>query len=270
MDMIAPLAKTGVISAATNLWLAIPIGFVFGFALFHSGFTDSRRIAWAFYFKDVSVPVVMFSAIATGMVGLWGLSLTGLLDISLVYMMPTYLLPMVVGGLLFGVGMVTGGYCPGTAIAAIATGKVDALIFIVGFLLGSLVFGDFFPVWGDFYNSDYMGAFRLDQWLGIGLGPMVLIIVVIAVAGSLTMRYVQRLFWPVPESETQAPQFAKLQGALVAVAILIAVIFSFFPTESFIDESIETPYYIVPRADADMSTPKLLVAERVITVVPGS
>jgi len=268
--MIAPLAKTGVISAATNLWLAIPIGFVFGFALFHSGFTDSRRIAWAFYFKDVGVPVVMFSAIATGMVGLWGLSLAGILDISLVYMMPTYLLPMVVGGLLFGVGMVTGGYCPGTAIAAIATGKVDALIFIVGFLIGSLVFGDFFPVWGDFYNSDYMGAFRLDQWLGIGLGPMVLIVLLVAVAGSLGMLYVQRLVWPAPASEPKAPQFAKLQGALVAIAILAGIIFAFFPTESFIDDTTETPYYIVPRADADMNVPQPLVAELEIAGVPGS
>jgi hypothetical protein len=94
MDMIAPLAKTGAISPELNLWLAIPIGFVFGFALFHAGFTDGRRIAWAFYFKDVGVPVVMFSAIVTGMLGLWGLSLAGFLDISEVYLLPTFLLPM--------------------------------------------------------------------------------------------------------------------------------------------------------------------------------
>ena len=112
MDMIAPLVKTGVISSSLNLWLALPIGFVFGFALFHAGFTDSRRIAWAFYFKDVGVPVVMFSAIATGMLGLWGLSLIGFLDISQVYMLPTFLLPMAAGGLIFGLGMVIGGYCP--------------------------------------------------------------------------------------------------------------------------------------------------------------
>ena len=191
MDLAIPLAKTGVISAAANLWLAIPIGFIFGYALFHAGFTDSRRIAWAFYFKDVGVPVVMFSAIVTGMVGLWGLSLIGVLDITLVYMLPTYLLPMAVGGVLFGVGMVIGGYCPGTAIAAVATGKVDGMVFIGGFLIGSLVFGDLFPIWGDFYNSNYLGAFRLDQWLGIGLGPMVLIIVIVAVAGTVSMIFVQ-------------------------------------------------------------------------------
>ena len=250
MDLIAPFAKTGVLSEAANLWLAIPIGFVFGFALFHAGFTDSRRIAWAFYFKDVGVPVVMFSAIATGMLGLWGLSLIGFLDISLVYMLPTYLMPMVIGGLIFGLGMVIGGYCPGTAIASIATGKVDAMIFIVGFLIGSLVFGDLFPVWGDFYNSNYLGVFRLDQWLGVGLGPMVLIVVLIAVSGTLAMRYVQQHFWPTTDADPQQRQVFKLQASLIAVAIVIGVIFSFFTNESFIDDKTETPYYIVPRAGA--------------------
>ncbi len=248
MDMIVPLAKTGAISASVNLWLAVPIGFIFGFALFQAGFTDSRRIVWAFYFKDVRVPVVMFSAIVTGMLGLWGLSLVGVLDITLVYMLPTYLLPMAVGGLLFGVGMVVGGYCPGTAIASIATGKIDALVFIGGFLIGSLVFGDFFPVWGDFYNSDYLGAFRLDQWLGIGLGPMILIVVIVAVAGTMAMIYVQNRAWPSGDYSATPNRYLKLQGTLVAIAILIGVVYAFFPTESFIDDVIEPAYYIVPRS----------------------
>jgi len=247
MDMIAPLAKTGVISAATNLWLALPIGFVFGFALFHAGFTDSRRIAWAFYFKDVGVPVVMFSAIATGMLGLWGLSLIGFLDISMVYMLPTFLLPMAVGGVIFGLGMVIGGYCPGTAVASIATGKIDAVIFIVGFLIGSLVFGDFFPVWGDFYNSDYLGVFRLDQWLGIGIGPTIFIIVLIAVSGTIFMRFIQHKVWPPTEEDPQRKYVIRLHSVLIAVAVVIGFTFAFFPNESFIDDSVETPYYIVPK-----------------------
>jgi uncharacterized protein len=249
MDLTFPLAKTGVISEAMNLWLAVPIGFVFGFALFHAGFTDSRRIAWAFYFKDVGVPVVMFSAIVTGMLGLWGLSLVGVLDISQVYMLPTFLLPMAVGGVLFGIGMAIGGYCPGTAAAAVATGKIDGVVFIIGFLIGSLVFGDLFPVWGDFYNSDYMGAFRLDQWLGISLGAAVFGIVVIAVAGALGMRWMQNRFWPATETDPQRQQVVKLQGKLIAAALLVALTFAFFPTKSFIDDTVETPWYVVPRAD---------------------
>jgi hypothetical protein len=255
MDIAFPLAKTGVISEALNLWLAIPIGFIFGFALFHAGFTDSRRIAWAFYFKDVGVPIVMFSAITTGMLGLWGLSLVGWLDISLVYLLPTYLLPMAVGGVLFGIGMVIGGYCPGTAIAAFATGKIDGIIFIVGFLIGSLVFGDFFPVWGDFYNSDYMGAFRLDQLLGIGLGPMILTIVIVAVVGTIAMIFVQDAVWGQSDTMTRSRPFMRLQGALVITGLVIGVIFAFFPTGSFIDDTVETPYYLIPRNDMTEATP---------------
>lgn len=252
MDMTFPLVKTGVIGEAMNLWLAIPIGFIFGFALFHAGFTDSRRIAWAFYFKSVRVPVVMFTAIVTGMLGLWGLSLVGVLDISEVYMLPTFLTPMAIGGLLFGIGMVVGGYCPGTAAAALATGKVDGMVFIVGFLIGSLVFGDFFPVWGDFYNSDYMGAFRLDQWLDIGLGVTVLGVVVVAVAGIATLSFAQRKFWSGHDDDDAQPNaVVKLQFRLVAVAVLIAAVYAFFPTDAFIDDTTESPYYIVPRANAE-------------------
>lgn len=246
MDMIAPLAKTGAISAELNLWLAIPIGFVFGFALFHSGFTDGRRIAWAFYFKDVSVPVVMFSAIVTGMLGLWGLGLIGFLDLSEVYFLPTFLLPMAIGGVLFGIGMVIGGYCPGTAIASFATGKIDGLVFVGGFLIGSLFFNDFFPVWGDFYNSDYRGVFRIDEAFGIGLGTVVFAVVVVAVAGSLSLRWIQNRFWTPTESSDRG--VLKLQGALVAAALFIGFVLAFFPTDAFIATP-ELPHYIVPRAE---------------------
>ena len=250
MDMTFPLVKTGVISEAMNLWLAIPIGFIFGFALFHAGFTDSRRIAWAFYFKSVRVPVVMFTAIVTGMLGLWGLSLAGVLDISEVFMLPTFLTPMAVGGVLFGIGMVVGGYCPGTAAAALATGKIDGMVFIIGFLIGSLIFGDLFPIWGDFYNSDYMGAFRLDQWLDISLGVTVLGVVIVAVAGIATLSFAQRTFWSGHHDDDVQPNaVVKLQLRLVAAAILIAAVYAFFPTESFIDDTVETPYYIIPRVD---------------------
>ena len=249
--MILPLVKTGVISDASNLWLAIPIGIVFGYALFHAGFTDSRRIAWAFYFKDVGVPVVMFSAIVTGMIGLWGMSLVGMIDISQVYMLPTFLIPMAVGGLIFGVGMAIGGYCPGTAVAAVATGKIDGVVFIGGFLIGSLIFGDMFPVWGDFYNSNYLGAYRLDQWLEVSLGTMVLVITLIAVGGTLGMRWVQNRFWP--SDEAQDPQrqaVLRLEAGLVITAIVLAGLFALFPTEAFINDLTEAPWYIVPRSAA--------------------
>lgn len=249
MDMIAPLAKTGLISEPVNLGLAVVIGFVFGFGLYHAGFTDGRRIGRVFYLKEVSVPIAMFTAIASGMLGLWGLALLGILDISKVYFLPTYLAPMAVGGLLFGVGMVVGGYCPGTAMAAVVTGKVDAAVFVVGFLAGSLLFGDLFPVWGNFYTSDFRGVLRLDQLFGLELGTTILIMTVIAIAGSMALRWLQRFFWfGHKDNPAELEQVFTLEGGIAAVGLSLATVMAFFPTSAFI--SIPEPgYYLVPRQE---------------------
>jgi uncharacterized membrane protein YedE/YeeE len=241
---MAPLAKTGAISPEANLWAAAFIGFLFGFVLQRSGFTDSRKIARAFYFRDVDVPVVMWSAIVTGALGLWGLALLGVLDVSLMYFLPTFLAPMVVGGLIFGVGMVVGGYCPGTGAAAAATGKLDAMVFILGFFAGTLSFGDAFPLWEDFYASDYRGVWRLDQLLGIQLGQAVLLVTLVAVAGIWVLRRVQRLLWP---RETRI--LCREDRMLGVSAVVLAALLAGFPTSAFIPEP-PPAYYLVPKARA--------------------
>lgn len=247
MDLIAPLVKNGIISEAVNLWMAIPIGFIFGFGLYHAGFTDSRRIANAFYLKEVSVPVVMFSAIVTGMLGLWLLSLIGFIDTSQMYYLPTYLKPMALGGFLFGIGMIVGGFCPGTAAASVATGRVDAMVFVIGFLGGSILFGDLFPVWGDFYNSDYRGVYRLDQLFGMSLGATVFMLVIIAVAGTLMMRFGQHYFWPKPEEEPLSfKQVLKYEAPFVTLAVLIGLVLAFFPTEHFFENE-KPSWYVIER-----------------------
>jgi len=249
MDIVAPLVKTGIISEAANMWLAVPIGFIFGFGLYHAGFTDSRKIARAFYLRDVSVPVVMFSAIVTGMLGLWLLSLIGFIDTSKMYYLPTYLMPMAVGGVLFGIGMAIGGFCPGTAAASIATGRIDAMVFVLGFLGGSILFGDLFPVWGDFYRSDYRGVFRLDQLVGINLGSVVLILTIAAVAGSLFMRLGEYWFWSPPADESLTTrQVLKFEVPLVVLALVIAGVMAFFPTDGFLKQGASSWYIIQKQA----------------------
>lgn len=193
--MIGPLVKNGLISDNANYVFAILIGALFGYALQRSGFTNSRKIASAFYLKDVDVPVVMFSAIITAAIGLWGMALLGWIDPSKIYFLPTYLLPMVVAGFIFGVGMAVGGFCPGTSMASMVTGKIDAMVFVVGFLIGSLVFGDLFPVWDTFYKSDAHGVWRIDQLLNINLGLAVLLVTLLGVLGSIGMRKLQYKFW---------------------------------------------------------------------------
>ena len=245
MDIVAPLAKTGAISEAANLWLAVPIGFLFGLALYHGGFTDARKVGRFFYLYDTDVPVVMMTAIITGMIGLWLLILVGVIDASKMYFLPTFLLPMAVGGLLFGVGMALSGFCPGTAAASVATGRIDALVFLVGFLGGSMLFGDLFPVWGEFYNSDYRGVYRLDQLFGMELGLTIFIVITGAIAGVVLLKAGQRYFWP----DQAGPENARAHriAAVTIVPVIVSLGLAFFPTKAFLPGEGESDYYIVPK-----------------------
>lgn len=193
--MIGPLVKNGIISEDINLLFSVLIGILFGYALQRSGMTNSRKIAETFYLKEVHVPIEMFTAIVTAAIGFWGLSLLGVIDASKVYFLPSYLFPMIVAGFIFGIGMAVGGFCPGTSLASMVTGKIDALVFVIGVFLGSLIFGDLYPLWGKFYSSDAHGVWRIDQLLNINLGLAILIVTVLAVVGSIGMRKLQFKFW---------------------------------------------------------------------------
>lgn len=193
--MIGPLFSNGIISSEVNSLLAIIIGIFFGYSLQRSGFSDSRKISATFYLKDVDVPVVMFSAISTAAIGLWGMGLIGIIDLSKMYFLSSYLLPEIVAGLIFGVGMAVGGFCPGTSLVSLVTGKIDAMIFMIGFIIGTLIFGDFYPLWKYFYLSDANGVWHIDQLLNINVGLAVFIVTVLAFLGSIGLRKLQYKFW---------------------------------------------------------------------------
>ena len=150
--------------------LAFVIGISFGFWLERAGFGSARKLAAQFYFTDMTVLKVMFTAIITAMTGLLFFSLFGWIDLSLVYINPTYLWPQIIGGLVLGVGFVTGGYCPGTSIVAASTGKIDGFLFIGGAMMGMFVFGEIYQWIADFHTSGSMGAILISDWLSISMG----------------------------------------------------------------------------------------------------
>jgi hypothetical protein len=168
-----------VFGAQTSLILAVIIGFFFGFTLERAGFGDSRNLTAIFYFRDMRVLRVMFSALVTAMLGLIALSYLGLFDYSILLeysLLKTYLWPQLVGGLLFGVGFLVGGYCPGTACVGVTSGKVDAVFFLIGMVVGIWVFAWGWPIWGAFYKSADMGRITLWQVFGIPMPVMALLI----------------------------------------------------------------------------------------------
>lgn len=125
------------ITGSNLLWAGLFFGMIFGVLLHRGGVTDYNVIVRQFLFRDFTVLKVMFTAIVVGGVGVWLLHGQ---EMANFHIKPATMLAVVIGALLFGIGMVVYGYCPGTGIAAIATGRLDALVGFLGMLAGAALY----------------------------------------------------------------------------------------------------------------------------------
>jgi uncharacterized membrane protein YedE/YeeE len=190
--MMAPLLKYGAFGQETSLVVAFVIGIGFGFALERAGFGSARKLASQFYLDDMAVFKVMFTAIVTAMLGVTYLSWMGLLDLSRVYLVPTFLVSQIVGGLILGVGFVIGGYCPGTAAAATATGRFDGLAYGLGLYAGTLLFAEAFPVLKPLYEAMPLGQTTIPDYFHLPYGPVVFAVVLVAVGGFTAAGWIEK------------------------------------------------------------------------------
>ncbi len=199
------------------------IGVAFGMTLESAGFGNSKLLAAQFYFKDMRVFKVMFTAIIVAMTLVFLSSSLGLLDYNLVWVPPTYLWPGIVGGLIMGVGFIIGGFCPGTSLVGLATGKLDAVVFVFGVLFGIYLFGETVGSYAVFFDSSYMGRFTLPELFNASYGVVVILIVVMALALFVGAEKVEAMVNKRPQQVL--PGWSKpAAGALVALAAVAFVI----------------------------------------------
>ncbi len=189
-------------SIPVYLTWAVVLGFFFGFFLERAGFSSAKKLTAQFYFRDFSVLKVMFTAIVVAMLGIAYFALVGWLDISQVFVPPTFIWPQIAGGLLLGAGFIVGGYCPGTSVAAAAIGKLDALFFMLGIFIGIFLFGVGIPHFSKFNFSGARGALTLPVWLDVNTGIVVLAIVLAALGA----------FWAAEKCEGDWRLFARTYG----------------------------------------------------------
>jgi hypothetical protein len=190
--MTAPFFKYGLFGENIGLVVAFAIGIGFGFFLERGGFNSARKLAAQFYLTDLTVFKVMFTAIVTAMLGVFYLSVFGFMDLSLVYLTPTFLVPEMVGGFILGIGFVVGGYCPGTACVGAATGRIDAMVLFVGIFVGVFGFGELYPLVSNFYSSTPMGQLTLPQVTGLPYGFIVFAVVLMALGGFRGAEWVEK------------------------------------------------------------------------------
>ncbi len=154
-----------------KLLLGLLSGILFGFLLQKGRVAKFRVIVGQFLLKDWTVVKVMLTAVAVGAVGVWAMVALGWVSL---HIKAAAFGGVIIGGLLFGVGMAIFGYCPGTSVAACGEGRRDAMVGVVGMLVGALVYVLAFPSlqglitgfgdWGKVTMSDVTG---LSPWLFI-------------------------------------------------------------------------------------------------------
>lgn len=189
---MGPLIPNGIIAEGWDFVIAILLGVAFGFILEATGFSSSRNITGVFYGYNFVVLRVFFTALIVAMVGLLYFDYFGWLDLAKIFILPTYTTSMIVGGVIMGAGFILGGFCPGTSFAAIAIGKLDALVFTVGLYIGIFLFAESFPLFEDFYNSGFMGNVTLTDVTGIPAKWFAIAFTVVALTAFWLTMFVEK------------------------------------------------------------------------------
>jgi uncharacterized protein len=189
-----PLSSSIEFTLGAELVIAGVLGFGFGFCLERAGFGSARKLTAVFYLYDMAVVKVMFTAIVTAMVGLFVLSSAGILDLSELYVEPTNVAAQAIGGLLFGAGFIVGGYCPGTSIAAVATGRKDGMAFALGMLCGVYAYAELTPGIDAWIKAGAQGELTLPSLTGLSMGWFALAFVAFLVFAAWGMGRLEQRF----------------------------------------------------------------------------
>ncbi|WP_414663548.1 YeeE/YedE thiosulfate transporter family protein [Horticoccus sp. 23ND18S-11] len=140
--MLTLAAVTPPVTGSTALVAAVALGAVFGVLLHRGGVANYNVIVNQFRFRDFTVLKIMMTAIIVGGLGVLALNSAGLANY---HIKAANMLGIVIGAAIFGVGMVLYGYCPGTAIAAAASGSIHAVVGLAGLLVGGTLYAFSFP-----------------------------------------------------------------------------------------------------------------------------
>jgi uncharacterized membrane protein YedE/YeeE len=120
---------------ALAFWLsALLTGLAFGYVIQRGGFCLTRAISNVVFMGDAGIMRAYVLALLVAVIGVQLLLTLGLVEVPV---RPFRWLANVVGGLLFGVGMILAGGCSGSTWYRIGEGAVGAWVILIGFAMGA-------------------------------------------------------------------------------------------------------------------------------------
>jgi len=243
------------ISEELNLIVALLLGIAFGFILEQAGFSSSKKLAGVFYGYDFTVLRVFFTAGVTAMSGVIILGYLGWLDTDFMYVNPTYLQAAILGGVIMGFGFIIGGYCPGTSVAGMAIGKIDAMFFVGGGLIGVFLYAEMYPWFEEITNASFLGNIRIFNSLGISQGLFALLLIAVAVGAFAMTTKLEKKINP----EGPAQSFNARHHRIAGLSILaIGIVLLFLPDyKERVYNEVSDPEYLHTHPVKEMTADEL-------------
>jgi hypothetical protein len=117
---------------------ALGVGAVFGYIIQRGGFCLTRALSNVVLMRDGNILRAYILALLVAMVGVQLIETLGLVDIPV---RPLRWLSNIMGGALFGIGMILSGGCSGSTWYRVGEGAVGAMIVLLGFAIGATTAG---------------------------------------------------------------------------------------------------------------------------------
>lgn len=125
-------------AAVTKLWVltAIPIGFLFGFFLQKGDLCGSSAFSETIMMRDPRKIIGLWMLIVVAMLGIGGLDLLGWVKLN---PKPFLYLNYIIGGIIFGTGMVLAGGCISGCLYKGAAGNLNSIVALLAVPVGVML-----------------------------------------------------------------------------------------------------------------------------------
>jgi len=173
---------------------ALATGLLFGFVLEQAGFGSPCKLTAQFRLTDWSVFKVMFTAIIVAAIGILLLQVDNTFGSQGFYVAEMFLWGTVLGGVLIGAGFAIGGYCPGTSVVGLGSGRIDGLVFMLGMVIGIWAFAGVYDssLIQSVLTSAQAPARTVPELLGVSPWLVVVAMILLAIGGFFAGRALER------------------------------------------------------------------------------
>ena len=204
------------------------LGFIFGAVLQYADLNKYNIISGLALRQNFAVAKAIAIAIGIGAI---------LLNIEIAsgfasyHVKPFVVGGLILGGLIFGIGMAILGYCPGTLAISLGQGSLDALIGIIGGLIGGLVYTLILPFISPILGPN-LGAISLNSLTGTNT-LFFIVLLIIGLLFILSSFFLQKI----DEDKNKNWIYSG-----IGLALLNVLVFSSFTTNRPIGASTSFPY----------------------------